>query len=134
MRVLLAEDHEVQRGVLTVIFTALGCDVTGVRDWPEALVGGADFDVICITRDMASPGEREAVARLRRTAFLVTCTANPAAAPEDFHMAVPKPFRCADIVRVMDAARAWHGRRGHSHTTASDAQGWPPRDRLNAAL
>ncbi len=107
LNVLVADDHEGNRRLLSAIFESLGCQVTTVTNGADALAASGDFDLICLDRHMSPIGGDEVAAKVGSRAFLMACTSDPRDAPDDFDVLVAKPFSCAAIYEAVEAARAW---------------------------
>lgn len=127
LRVLVAEDHEINRGVLHIIFTALGCAVTTVRDGDEALavLSQRQFDMISLDRHMPGASGPEVAAAVRGQAFLLACTSDASAGLEDFQMVIRKPFCCVDIAQAVVAANAWRRQRHLPKLPQDEQLGFP---------
>lgn len=112
LRVLVADDHEVNRRLLANLFTAFGCSVTTARDGGEALAAKGEFDLICLDRHMPVLSGPEVATAIGGKAFLVACTSDPSPGLDDFQMVIEKPVQCADIAHAVDRALSWTGRPG----------------------
>lgn len=137
LRVLIAEDHEIHRGVLSIIFTALGCSVTVVSDGAEALAAGGDFDLICLDRHMPGASGPEVAAKLKGKALMVACTSDPSVGLDDFQMVIRKPVCCVDVAQAVNAAQALKRQRNLRRLPQDEQLGWPtalqPRLRVASA-
>lgn len=82
LRVLAAEDHEVNQKVLRLILEPIGCDLTIVADGRQAVQSAAeqDYDVIILDMQMPVMGGLEAAALIRqgpnRATPIIALTAN----------------------------------------------------------
>ena len=70
LRVLVADDHQINRRAFSLMLESAGVDVTTADDGVEALerLGGERFDVILMDLNMPRMGGLEAAERLRRSA------------------------------------------------------------------
>lgn len=107
LKVLVADDHAINRLLLRTLFESFGCVVTAVANGWEALRIDDDFDLICVDRHMPDMGGEELAGRLGPAAFIVACTSHPANLAGAFKMVVEKPIDCHAIAAVVAAARTW---------------------------
>jgi CheY-like chemotaxis protein len=129
-KVLVAEDHEIQRDVLNIIFTALGCVVTTVCDGAEALAVLAEerFDMVCLDRHMPVVDGPTIVSAIGDSIFTVACTSDPSPGLEGFQMVIRKPFCCVDLAHGVVAARAWSRQKKLATLPLHDGQAaWPAK-------
>ena len=116
-RVLVADDHPVQRHWNRAIFEALACSVAVVEDGAAALELCAveAFDLVLIDRHMPVLGGDEAVRRLRASrgpsslAYVASCSSDPPSEPAaGYDSIVPKPLdvdtACILLAEALTAA------------------------------
>jgi CheY-like chemotaxis protein len=107
LKVLVADDHAINRLLLRTLFESFGCAVATVASGAEALEIDEDFDLICVDRHMPHMGGEELVRRLGSGAFVVACTSHPANLAGAFKMVIEKPIDCHAVAAVVAAARTW---------------------------
>ena len=73
LRVLIVDDHPVNRLVLTEIFRQLGCEVATAEDGGQALSAWAPdhFDLVCLDRHMPGLSGDDVVGRLPDDQFVL---------------------------------------------------------------
>ena len=123
LRVLVADDHAMNRLLLKTIFECFGCSVTAVENGAEALAAEGGFDLVFLDRHMPVMGG-PAAAAMRGRAYMVACTSDPGGDLSDFHMVLPKPISCEDVARAIGAARLWQ--------VCCAAEGWGRADAMRA--
>jgi PAS domain S-box-containing protein len=117
--VLIAEDHEVNRELFTVILDKLGCRVTPARDGQEAVEiaatgkpGGGPFDIILMDIFMPRMNGYEASRAIREAGYrgpLVAVTASALKGEREkcveagMNDILVKPFRKKDLAGVLSA-------------------------------
>ncbi len=112
--ILIAEDHEVNRELFTVILSRLGCRVTTARDGAEALelASAAHFDLVLMDIFMPRMNGYEAAEALRRRGFtapIVAVTASALKGEREKCLAagmndiLVKPFKKHDLAAVLEA-------------------------------
>ncbi len=107
LRVLVADDHCVNRILLRTMFESLGCSVETAENGAEALSLSGPFDLVCLDRHMPVMGGEEVTARLSGEAFVVACTSHVGDIGGRFDMLIEKPVDCRAIVAAVAAARTW---------------------------
>ena len=107
LRVLVADDHRVNRILLRTIFESLGCSVQTADNGAEALALSGPFDLVCLDRHMPIMGGEDVARRLSGDAFVVACTSHASDISGSFNMVINKPIDCRDVAAVVAAARAW---------------------------
>ena len=107
LKVLVADDHAVNRLLLRTLFESFGCTVGAVASGWDALKVQGGFDLICVDRHMPHMGGEEVASRIGQEAFVVVCTSHPADLVGPFKMVIEKPISCQAIAAVVSAARAW---------------------------
>ena len=119
-RLLLAEDHEVNRELFTLLLSRLGCSVSTAQDGQEAVEmateamrQGHSFDIILMDIFMPRMNGYEASAALRRNGYLgpiIAVTASALKGEREKCISVGmsdvliKPFEKNDLRRIL---RAW---------------------------
>lgn len=106
LRVLVADDHPVNRLILAELFTQLGCEVWAVADGGGALEAAQRqiFDLICLDRHMPGLSGDEVAARLRPDQHVLAWTTDLRALPSWFDGILPKPVSLASVVAACQAA------------------------------
>lgn len=109
LRVLVVDDHPINRLVLTEIFTHLGCDVCVAEDGAQALgLSSADrFDLICLDRHMPGLSGDEVAARLGADEFVLAWSTDTTDLPDRFNGVLSKPVTLAAAQTAMTRAEAW---------------------------
>lgn len=125
LTVLVADDHEIHRTLLTNIFRSFGCSVSAVSDGAEALGMRAAFDLVCLDRHMPGLSGPQVAAALEGSAFVVACTSDPSGDLSGFHHVMTKPISCSEVAYVVAAAHRWRAYHG--------AYAWEPRHALRLA-
>ncbi|MEI6388531.1 MAG: response regulator, partial [Spirochaetota bacterium] len=128
--VLIAEDHEVNRELFTVILDKLGCRVTQARDGQEAVEiaaagksGGGPFDIILMDIFMPRMNGYEASRAIREAGYrgpLVAVTASALKGEREkcveagMNDILVKPFRKKDLAGVLATwlSRPWNAGGG----------------------
>jgi CheY-like chemotaxis protein len=119
LRVLVVDDHPVNRLVLSKIFTYLGCNVSVAKDGAQALsTSMADhFDLICLDRHMPGLSGAEVAAQLPAEQFVLAWSTDLSDVPDRFNGTLSKPTSLLAAQGAMLRARAWRvlmaGRRTH---------------------
>jgi len=145
-KILVAEDHEVNRVLFETILASLGAEVTAVENGALAVVEAekASFDLIFLDIHMPELNGYEAAGKIRSfdpDTPMIAATANAikgenekclAAGMNDF---LSKPFRKADVVEVL---KKWLNPEGKvspqtSPTPASKTKNSPPQARPPAS-
>jgi CheY-like chemotaxis protein len=124
LNVLVADDHDVHRMLLTTMFECFGCTVTSVADGAQALAAKGPFDLVCLDRHMPVLGGVAVARAMQGQAYLVACTSDPSGGLSDFQMVLTKPISCDAISRAVGAAQIW---RRRSQWTRSILCGHAPR-------
>ena len=119
LRVLVADDHCVNRILLKTMFESLGCSVQTADNGAEALALSGPFDLICLDRHMPVMGGEDVVARLAGDAFVVACTSHTSDIAGCFNMVIDKPIDCRAIAAVVAAARSWRQTHGPEFLAAA---------------
>jgi CheY-like chemotaxis protein len=108
-RVLVADDHPINRLVFEEIFGHLGCAVQAVDSGEEALMAAAleGFDLICLDRHMPGLTGDEVAVRLPKDQFIVAWSTDLVDLPERFNNILAKPLTAESACRAIGLARAW---------------------------
>ncbi|HEX3363740.1 response regulator [Phenylobacterium sp.] len=111
LRVLVVDDHPVNRLVLTEILAHLGCAVTTADDGAEALYASRvdHFDLICLDRHMPGLSGDDVAAALPADQFVLAWSTDLTDLPDRFNGALSKPVSIADVQRAVLRAAAWRG-------------------------
>lgn len=106
LRVLVVDDHPVNRRVLSEIFTHLGCGVSVAEDGAQALstLSVDHFDLICLDRHMPGLSGDDVVQRLPADQFVLAWSTDSSDLPGRFNGALPKPISIAAAMEAMDQA------------------------------
>lgn len=109
LRVLVVDDHPVNRLVLTEFFNHLGCVVSTAEDGAQALSASSveHFDLICLDRHMPGMSGDEVVARLAAEQFVVAWSSDLTDLPGRFNGILAKPVTMASAANAMQRAMAW---------------------------
>jgi CheY-like chemotaxis protein len=109
LRVLVVDDHPINRLVLTEILTHLGCTVSVAENGAQALsISTVDhFDLICLDRHMPGLSGDEVAARLSDDQFVLAWSTDPSDLPQRFNGALAKPVSLAAAQAAMTRALAW---------------------------
>ncbi|PZQ64326.1 MAG: hypothetical protein DI570_05830 [Phenylobacterium zucineum] len=110
LTVLIADDHEIQRKLLTMMFEAFGCVVSAVATGDEAVRARGPFDIICLDRHMPGLDGDEAASLIAGGSFMVACTSDPAGLGSGFRAVVSKPVSCSSLANVVSRAASWRER------------------------
>ncbi|MGA0603908.1 response regulator [Caulobacter sp. KR2-114] len=129
LRVLVADDHPVNRLILSELFTQLGCQVWAVADGGDALKVAQNqvFDLICLDRHMPGLSGDEVAARLRPDHHVLAWTTDLRALPSWFDGVLPKPVTLASIVAACQAAEKRARTAGRARQSAEHLQPDRPR-------
>jgi CheY-like chemotaxis protein len=113
MRVLVVDDHPVNRLLLTEILTHLGCAVVTAEDGDRALGAFSPdhFDLICLDRHMPGLSGDDVAARLPADQFVLAWSTDLSDLPERFNGALSKPITLAAAQGALEKALAWRARR-----------------------
>lgn len=108
-RVLVVDDHAVNRRILTEIFSHLGCVVATAQDGLDALaaVSVEDFDLICLDRRMAGLSGDDVVHCLPYDRFVLAWSTEDSDLPARFNGVLAKPVTIAAAEAAMAQAIAW---------------------------
>jgi CheY-like chemotaxis protein len=109
LRVLVVDDHPVNRFVLSEIFTQLGCVVSTAEDGFQALAAASvgAFDLICLDRHMPGLSGDDVVSGLPHDQFVLAWSTDPLDLPRRFNGVLPKPVTAAAAQHALARAIAW---------------------------
>lgn len=116
LRVLVVDDHPVNRLVLTEIFVHFGCVVCVAEDGAQALSTSSvdHFDLICLDRHMPGLSGDEVAARLPSEQFVLAWSTDLTDLPDRFNGILCKPVTLDAAQTAVARAQAWraaHGKR-----------------------
>ena len=116
LKVLVVDDHPLNRCVMQAILAQFGCSITHAMCGEEAveLTGLAAFDLIVMDFHMPGISGDEAAGQIRaagasRRAYIVQWSTDPPPRhPADLYdAALVKPVTCAAVAVTIEAARRW---------------------------
>jgi CheY-like chemotaxis protein len=109
LRILVVDDHPVNRLLLKEIFTHLGGVVSIAEDGMQALsiLAVDHFDLICLDRHMPGMSGDEVVECLPRDQFVLAWSTDPCDLPARFNGTLAKPVSLAAARAAMTRAQAW---------------------------
>jgi CheY-like chemotaxis protein len=121
LRVLVVDDHPVNRLVLTEILAHLGCAVTTAQDGAEALHASRvdHFDLICLDRHMPGLSGDDVVAALPADQFVLAWSTDLADLPDRFNGTLSKPLCIAEAHTALLRAAAWRAAAQDPHAAAT---------------
>ncbi|HEY3948486.1 response regulator [Phenylobacterium sp.] len=120
LRVLVVDDHPVNRLVLSEILTYLGCCVCMAEDGAQALSSSTvdHFDLICLDRHMPGLSGDDVAERLPAEQFVLAWSTDLTDLPNRFNGVLPKPVSIAAAQVAMERAQDW---RRRAYTRGSPA-------------
>jgi CheY-like chemotaxis protein len=109
LKVLIVDDHPINRLVLTQIFEHLDCRVTTASDGAAALAAVSEgaFDLICLDRHMPGLSGDEVAQRLPADSFVVVWTTDTVDLPSRYNGVLAKPVSIDAASKAALAAKAW---------------------------
>lgn len=112
LRVLVVDDHLVNRIVLSEIFLNLGCCVVVAEDGEQALEMAAvdHFDLVCLDRRMPGLSGDEVAEFLPADQFVLAWSTDLSNLPDRFNGVLPKPISIAAAQAAMTRAYDWRRR------------------------
>ncbi|BET65755.1 hypothetical protein ASA1KI_06730 [Opitutales bacterium ASA1] len=133
LRVLVADDNEINRKLVLTLLSKLGVSAHAVADGRQALqaLEAEDFEVVLMDVQMPELDGISAVRELRlsvsgeRPPYVVALTANALQSDRDaclaagMHDFLSKPIRPATLIEALDRADAWLRRVRPSETPAA---------------
>lgn len=109
LRVLVADDHPINRLLLREIFEYLGCTVDAVEDGEQAMLMAAKvgFDLICLDRHMPRLTGDEVAAQMPEEQCVVAWSTDLTDLPERFNGILAKPLTAESAAKALSLANAW---------------------------
>ncbi len=109
LRVLVVDDHAINRLVLAEVFAHLGCTVATAQDGLEALAASSveHFDLICLDRHMPGLGGDDVVHCLAHDQFVLAWSTDQSDVPNRFNGTLAKPVTIAAAEGAILGAIAW---------------------------
>jgi len=109
LRVLVVDDHHVNRLVLSEILRHLGCQVSTAEDGPGALaaVNVDTFDLICLDRHMPGLSGDEVASGLPDDQFVLAWSTDLTDLPRRFNGVLSKPVNLEAAQSAVTRAMAW---------------------------
>jgi len=109
LRVLVVDDHPVNRLVLGELFTHLGCTVSSAEDGAQALDSAeiSTFDLVCLDRHMPGLSGDEVVSRLAPEQFVLAWSTDLSDLPPRFNGVLSKPVTLDAVTGAIRRAAAW---------------------------
>ena len=109
LRVLVVDDHPVNRLVLAEIFTHMGCNVSTAEDGFAALAAASVevFDLICLDRNMPGLSGDDVVSGLPADQFVLAWSTEASDLPRRFNGVLSKPVSLAAAADAAERAVAW---------------------------
>jgi CheY-like chemotaxis protein len=105
LKVLVADDHVINRVVLKAMLKQFGCSVDTVNDGEAAVAEGGDYDIVVLDRHMPGIGGDEAAMALAGRAFLVAYTTDLDNLPHTYDFVLAKPLSMLAVRKMVDRAR-----------------------------
>ncbi|MDZ4372633.1 MAG: response regulator [Phenylobacterium sp.] len=108
LRVLVADDHPINRLVFREVFEQLGCDVEAVETGENAIriAASVDFDLVCLDRHMSGVTGDEVAGQLSKEQFVVAWFTDLANLPARFNGILAKPLTAVSAANALSLARA----------------------------
>ena len=108
LRVLVIDDHPVNRLVMSELLSHLGCVVVLAEDGAEALsiLGRDRFDLICLDRHMPGLSGDEIAERLPGEQFVLAWSTDDSDLPRRYNGMLPKPVTLPALQAALERARA----------------------------
>jgi len=113
LRVLVVDDHPVNRLVLTELLTMLGCVVSVAEDGAQALKASRvdHFDLICLDRHMPGLTGDEVAGELPDEQFVLAWSTDLTDLPSRFNGVLSKPVTIEAVQGAMLCAAAFRARQ-----------------------
>lgn len=107
LRILVVDDHPINRFLCKEIFQELGCVVETADNGELALASAAarTFDLICLERHMPGLSGDDVATRLPADQFVVAWTADQADLPARFNGVLAKPVTALSAAVTLAWAR-----------------------------
>lgn len=112
LRVLVVDDHPVNRLVMGELLSHLGCVVTMAEDGAQALCTSSvnRFDLICLDRHMPGLSGDEVAERLPDEQFVLAWSTDVSDLPRRFNGTLSKPVTLPALQAALERAQAWRAR------------------------
>jgi two-component system, sensor histidine kinase len=109
LRVLVADDHPVNRLVMGELLSHLGCVVSLAEDGVQALSRSLvdRFDLICLDRHMPGLSGDEVAERLPAEQFVLAWSTDVSDLPKRYNGALSKPVSLPALQAALQRAGAW---------------------------
>ena len=106
LRVLVVDDHPINRLVCKELLQLLGCSVDTAEDGEQALEAtrAKPYDLICLDRHMPGMHGDDVLARLPADQFVVAWSTDSDGVPPRFNGWLDKPISIPAAAAVIDAA------------------------------
>jgi CheY-like chemotaxis protein len=108
-RVLVVDDHPINRLVMTEVFTHLGCAVSVAENGAQALAAAEveHFDLICLDRQMPGMLGDEVLSHLAADQFVLAWSTDTSNLPARFNGVLCKPVTVAAVQVALARTLAW---------------------------
>jgi len=109
LRVLVVDDHPINRLVMQEILSQFGCVVSVAEDGTQALsaIAVEGFDLVCLDRHMPGLSGDEVVVRLPAEQFVLAWSTDTSDLPGRFNGILAKPIDLAAAQAALGRAMAW---------------------------
>ena len=109
MRILVVDDHPLNRRILAELFEALGCSVATAECGLDALAASSveRFDLICLDRHMPGLSGDQVLAALPVDQFVLAWSTDLTDLPCRFNGTLAKPLTLAAAESAIARAIAW---------------------------
>jgi len=109
LRILVVDDHPVNRHILAELFTAIGCAVATAECGHGALAASSveRFDLICLDRHMPGLSGDEVAAALSADQFVLAWSTDLTDLPSRFNGVLSKPVTLDAVQGAITRAIAW---------------------------
>ena len=112
LRVLVVDDHPVNRLVMGELLSHLGCVVSLAEDGVQALATSSvdRFDLICLDRHMPGLSGDEVAERLAPEQFVLAWSTDITDLPKRYNGTLSKPITLSALQTALKRAEAWRER------------------------
>lgn len=109
LRVLVVDDHPVNRLVMSELLSHLGCHVSLAEDGVQALSTSSvdQFDLVCLDRHMPGLTGDEVAERLPAEQFVLAWSTDVSDLPKRFNGTLSKPVTLQALQTALQRAAAW---------------------------
>lgn len=109
LRILVVDDHPVNRHILAELFAAVGCAVATEESGPDALAASSTerFDLVCLDRHMPGLSGDEVAAGLPADQFVLAWSTDLTDLPSRFNGTLSKPVTLDAVQGAITRAIAW---------------------------